>query len=179
MVEPGSLITHCYHGKGDNSLLTEALRQRAKECAKRGVLFDVGHGRASFSYKTARLCLEDGFYPFSISTDLHVRNVQGPVWDLPTTMTKLLNVGMDLEQVITCVTRNPAQFLGEPERGRVEPGQPAHLTIFEVRPSRVELPDSGGELLRMDRVIVPVAVVSAGAYRPVDHARLPSPIYRC
>ena len=82
-----------------------------KDAKERGVLMDVGHGAASFSFEVMKFALDQGIEADIISTDLHQNNVQGPVFDLPTTLSKLLNLGMSLEEVIKAGSNRPAGFL--------------------------------------------------------------------
>lgn len=187
-LEPGSMATHCYHGKPGNSVLDRQNRDAMRAAAERGVLLDVGHGEASFSYAAAELCIGEGLTPFSISTDLHARNVGGPVWDLPTTMSKVLAAGLPLEDVIRCVTTNPANFLqipGSREIMEVGPlhqwtgeGMRANLTLFSVDEVDVDMPDSRGDVRRLRRAIVPRGVVVDGRYRRLEPKELASPLFR-
>ena len=94
----GDVVTHCFHGSeggsildGDGNVLPAAVAAR-----ERGVLFDIGHGVGSFSFRVAKAALEQGFPPDTISSDIHVYNVDGPVFDQTTTLSKLFHLGMDL-----------------------------------------------------------------------------------
>ncbi len=176
-LEPGTLVTHCYHGKSTNSVLEAPYRRAMQEAAERGVLLDVGHGEASFSYAAADVCVQENILPFSISTDLHGRNRGGPVWDLPTTMTKMLHVGLSLRQVIDCVTANPAQFLGEPQRGEVRIGAEANLTLFSLADVRASVADSNGHERTLTKAVTPTAVVRKGVFQPLCSGSLAAPLY--
>lgn len=116
---PGDVVTHCFNGKAGGSILEdEDLFQLAERCAGEGVRLDVGHGGASFSFRVAKAAIARGLLPFSISTDLHARSLDGPVWDLGTTMSKLLALGMPFEKVVEAVTSAPAQVIGLEPLGR-------------------------------------------------------------
>ena len=92
----------------------------ARRC---GVHFDIGHGQGSFNWKVAEACAGQGFWPDSISTDLHQGNIHGPAYDLPTVMSKLLHVGMPLYDVIKAVTSAPATLIGKEHLiGSLSPG---------------------------------------------------------
>ena len=105
----GDIVTHCFHGneggilQPDGRLFPEVVRAR-----DRGVLFDVGHGIGSFTYRVARAALRQGFPPDSISSDIHAHNIAGPAYDQATTLSKLFHVGMSLGEVIRATTAAPA-----------------------------------------------------------------------
>ena len=94
----------------------------AQRCAAGGIRLDVGHGGASFSFKVAEIAIKRGLLPFSISTDLHNRSLDTPVWDLGTTMSKLLAVGMPFEAVIEAATLAPNAVIGLPTDNLLAPG---------------------------------------------------------
>ena len=130
---PGDIVTHCFNGKRAGSISdTPALFTRAKRLAAEGVLMDIGHGQASFCFETARRAIGDGLLPFSISTDLHKRNIDGPVHDLATTMSKLLAMGLPFDEVLSGVTERPRTVLGLGARNGLAPGQRADLTAFDL-----------------------------------------------
>lgn len=97
--------------------------------------------------------------PFSISTDLHVQNVSGLVWDLATTISKLMNLGLPLGEVIQCVTAHPAAFLGLEGYSRIAVGYKAHLTLFHLREAEVTMPDANGHHRLLSTLINPYLVV--------------------
>lgn len=164
----GDVVTHCFHGKTGTPWRADGEPCDALHRAlERGVRLDVGHGAASFSYRVAERAIAAGRPPHSISTDLHVRNVGGPVYDLATTMTKLLACGMALRDVIAAVTDGPRATLGaEPWLGA--DGTVRHATLFrlgEPVPGRSYV-DALGEMRPVERAIVPVAAIVAGRVRP-------------
>jgi dihydroorotase len=147
-------------------VLPEAVRAR-----ERGVLFDVGHGVGSFAYRVARLAVAQGFPPDTISSDLHAHNVGGPAFDQATTLSKLLHVGMGLDDVIRATTSTPAAAIGQGTRlGAIATGREADLSVFELRAGRWALPDAAGETEVVERLIVPRMVVRAGQVRDIRPA---------
>jgi dihydroorotase len=102
---------------------------RARE---RGVIFDLGHGAASFWFRNALPAIQQGFVPDSISTDLHTRNVNGPVIDMAETMGKMLAMGVPLAEVIARSTVAPAREIGHPELGTLTPGSEADVAVFAL-----------------------------------------------
>jgi dihydroorotase len=162
LLDQGDIVTHAFHGKPGGILdrtgrpLEEALEARA-----RGVWFDVGHGEASFSFDTFRKAIDAGFGPDSISTDLHSRNIRGPVFDMATTMSKFLGLGFSLEDVINLSTRMPATIAGLP-LGTLGVGSIADMTVFEVIDKSTVLRDSEGAALQVSRMIQPIMTIKDG-----------------
>jgi dihydroorotase len=161
LLEKGDVITHAFNGKvGGNIMEDQRTFALAKEAQIKGVFMDLGHGSASFSFKVAKFALEQGISPDIISTDLHCHNFHGPVYDLPTTMSKLLTLGMSLENVIECVTTSPRIVLSEPaEENLFVPGQPADFTAFTVESVKLKAFDSMGAELVMRQFIQPQLAV--------------------
>jgi dihydroorotase len=157
LLEKGDVITHAFNGKvGGNIMEDQRTFALAKEAQIKGVFMDLGHGSASFSFKVAKFALEQGISPDIISTDLHCHNFHGPVYDLPTTMSKLLTLGMSLENIIECVTTTPRIVLSEPaEENIFVPGQPADFTAFTVESVKLKAFDSMGTELVMRQFIQP------------------------
>jgi dihydroorotase len=168
LLEDGDVITHCYHGKVGTPWNADGSPNEALRSAiDRGVLLDVGHGRASFSWEVARRAIAAGWPPDTISTDLHVRNVGGPVHDMATTMTKLMAGGMSLAQAVTAVTANPRRVLsGEPWVGK--DGLVRHATVFRlsgvtgVTSNDKRYEDSYGVAVPVSTRITPEAVILNG-----------------
>lgn len=133
LLEAGDVITHCFHGNGGYGLAENPERGIGlyRASVEKGIHLDIGHGAASFDYTACQLALRNGILPHTISSDVHVRNVDGPVWCLATVMSKLLAVGLDFETTIRCVTLHPAQVLKEPGWGTVEEGTVRTFTIFQ------------------------------------------------
>ena len=165
----GDIFTHCFHAKSpggiigtDGKLLPEAL-----EAQERGVYFDVGHGKASFSFAIARQALEQGLLPYTISTDLHINNIHGPVYNMATTLSKFLFLGFSLKDVIAMATLNPARCLGfEHEIGTLKAGSTADITILELCSERIQYEDCGVgtalERVESDRQLVTRGVIRRG-----------------
>jgi dihydroorotase len=174
ILTPGDVLTHCFHGKpGGNILEDEELFGIAQQVAAAGVRLDVGHGGASFSFKVARAGIERGLFPFSISTDLHLRSIDGPVWDMATTMSKLLAVGMPFAEVVAAASTRPRSVIGLPAEGGLAPGAEADFTLFELEDASVTLPDSSGDSATLDRLFAPRHAILGT--RSVKAARLFDP----
>mgnify|MGYP003642439652 CR=1 FL=1 len=150
----GDIVTHCFNGKKAGSIAdTEKLWAHATRLAAEGIRMDVGHGGASFDFAVARKAIERGLKPWSISTDLHLHSIGGPVHDLATTIAKLLAVGLSLEDCIAAVTHRPRSVLGLTTS--LEVGTTADFTLFDVVEAGSEATDSMGNHLRLDQMVEP------------------------
>jgi dihydroorotase len=165
LLRPGDIVTHCSSG------IAAPLGPAVRAAAERGVLLDLGHGSGGFAFDVVEAQLEAGLRPYTISTDLHARSVHGPVFDLPTTMAKLLAVGVPLPDVITAVTTNPARALGLPG-GTLTVGAPADLAIFEVRDEEFPVTDAHRQVRTSPIRLVNVATFVDGRLLT---PRLPAP----
>ncbi|EEQ08668.1 Dihydroorotase [Yersinia mollaretii ATCC 43969] len=174
LLTQGDIITHCYNGK-PNRILTPAgaLRDSIQRALKRGVLLDVGHGSASFSFDVAELAIKQGIHPHTISSDIYCRNrISGPVHSLATVMSKFFTIGLSLEQVINCVTENAAQALRLRHKGVLAEGYDADLTIFELKQQPQVFSDSEGKSVTGEQFLVPLAAVVAGDVVLTDEGKL-------
>jgi dihydroorotase len=162
-LRPGDILTHCFHGRS-NRMIGETVIPEAREAKDRGVFFDVGHGAGSFSWETARRAFEHHFYPDTLSTDLHRYSVSEPLCiTLPQVMSKMLCIGMSLEDVISKTTTVPARVLGrERETGNLRPGSIADLLIFDLETGDFPFTDTHLEVCRGSKRIVPHLVVRKG-----------------
>lgn len=113
------------------------------EARARGIIFDVGHGAGSFWFRNAVPAMQNGFGPDSISTDLHTHNVHGVVVDMQTTMNKILNIGMPLQEVIMRSTVTPAREIGHPELGNLSVGAEADVAVFKLLEGEFSFVDCG------------------------------------
>ncbi|WP_182200196.1 amidohydrolase/deacetylase family metallohydrolase [Paraliobacillus salinarum] len=146
LLKEKDVITHYLHGKRNNLFnnFGEPL-PCLLEARKRGVHLDVGHGNASFSFRTAEDAKKYGIPFDTISTDIYRKNrLQGPVYSLADTLTKFLCLGYSLKDVIDAVTVNAATWLGRPALGRIATGDLANLTLFSVEEKPIKLTDSEG-----------------------------------
>ncbi|MDH1839277.1 amidohydrolase/deacetylase family metallohydrolase [Aeromonas caviae] len=161
----GDLLTHCFNGK-PNRILTPAgeLRQAVREAMRRGLLLDIGHGGASFSFEVAELAIAQGILPHTISSDIYCKNrIKGPVYSLAHVMSKFFAIGMTLEQVLACVTHQAADALRLPGKGRLEVGADADITLFEVSCGPTLFTDTEAGTRNGDRQLLPLAALVGGA----------------
>ncbi len=164
MLRPGDIVTHSFK-TGENNLFEDDNRliPAAWEARQRGVVFDLGHGAGSFELARARAALDQGFHPDTISTDLHVGNINGPVYDMPTTMGKMLDLGMSLNDVVRRSTSEPARAIGmEDSIGSLQIGREADIAVLAVEERPVEYVDSYGNAWKGNRAIRAVHTIRAG-----------------
>ncbi len=146
-LRPGDISTHCFRGPvpcvgGDGKLLPYLLEAR-----KRGVLFDLGHGAGSFVFGNAVPCIQQGFYPDIISTDLHCLSMNLGMLDMTTTMSKLVVMGMPLYDVIRASTIAAAEAIGRPEHGHLTVGAAADVAVLNLLRGPFGFMDSFGGTL--------------------------------
>ncbi|HLI16629.1 MAG TPA: amidohydrolase/deacetylase family metallohydrolase [Acidimicrobiales bacterium] len=169
-LRPGDVVAHCYTGKEENILDEDGkVRPSVLEARERGVRFECAHGKSNFSYLVAGPAIEQGFLPDVVCSDTSYRNWNGPVFDLLTTMSKLVALGMDLDDVLERATAAPARLLGlwDEGYGRLEVGGPAHLSVFERLEAADELFDAAGNTRPVHRLEPRWTVVGGEAVEPL------------
>jgi dihydroorotase len=170
-LRPGDILTHAFRPFPNSPATAQGtVKQAVTEARRRGVLFDIGHGKASFAFKTARAMLANGFLPDTISSDVHALCIDGPAFDQVTTMSKLLCLGMPLAGVIAASTVNAAFALKRPELGSLRPGSVGDATVLSVKDGCFDYVDVVGEHLIGDRRIVSDGVVIAGRWWHPKHS---------
>ena len=169
-LRPGDVLTHAFRPQLNAPVTAQgSMRRAVLEARKRGVLFDIGHGKGSFSFKTARACLANGFLPDTISSDVHQLCINGPAFDQVTTLSKFLCMGMSLPDVLKTSTLNAAMALRRPELGSLKPGSAGDATILSVKEGEFDYVDVVGEHMMGAKKIVSEGVVVAGKWwHPVD-----------
>jgi len=172
-LRPGDVLTHAFRPFPNTPATAQGtVKKVVIEARERGVLFDIGHGKGSFAFKTARAMLANGFYPDTISSDIHALCIDGPVFDQVTTLSKFLCMGMPLPDVIAASTLNAAMALRRPELGGLKTGSVGDATVISVRQGSFDYVDVVGEHLSGDRKIVCEGVVIGGRWW---HPRQASP----
>jgi dihydroorotase len=164
-LRPGDILTHAFRPFPNSPATAQGTVKRAVlEARARGVTFDIGHGKGSFAFKTARAMLANGFMPDTISSDVHTLCINGPAFDQVTTMSKFLCLGMALKDVIAASTVNAATAVKRPELGSLKPGSVGDATILSIKDGEFDYVDVVGEHLTGDRRIVSDGVVIAGKW---------------
>jgi dihydroorotase len=163
-MKKGDVVTHSFNSH-PNGLLDSSgkVAPEVLEARERGVLFDVGHGAGSFSFDVMERCLKEGFLPDTISSDLYSANVNGPVYDLLTTLSKFLLLGTSLRDVIARVTVNSSRvFNFGASIGTLKPGAEADVSVLELKEGEFTFTDSDGKSRLGRRKLVAAATVRGG-----------------
>jgi len=164
-MRPGDVLTHCFRPFPNTPATPQGtVKQAVLDARARGVLFDVGHGMGSFSFKTARAMLANGFLPDTISSDVHALCIEGPAFDQVTTLSKFLCMGLDLPTVIKLSTETAGMALQRPELGTLKPGVPGDASILSVDEGSYTYADVLGETMEGDRKINARGAVVAGRW---------------
>ena len=160
----GDILTHCFHGSENGILDNQGnILDAVSEAVKKGVNLDVGHGRGSLSFNVAEKALAQGVSPQTISSDLHHYNVFGPVYNLATTVSKFLYLGLSLNEALSKVTLTPAKLLGiDEELGNLRKGSIADVSIFKLKKGNFSFLDTVGKTVVGNRLLKPAGVVKGG-----------------
>jgi dihydroorotase len=165
LLRPGDVLTHAFRPFPNSPATVQGTVKRVVlEARERGVLFDIGHGKGSFAFKTARAMLANGFYPDTISSDVHILCINGPAFDQVTTMSKFLCMGMPLPDVVAASTVNAAMALRRPELGSLKVGSVGDATLISIQEGKFDYVDVVGEHLIGDRKIASEGVVIGGRW---------------
>lgn len=167
-MKPGDIHTHCYarhipvldeKGKVNQDIL------KAQES---GRIFDLGHGAGSFVYRNAVPAFEQGYYPNTISTDLHNYNTCGPVVDMLNVMSKIRSMGMPLYELVRRCTINPARVINRPDLGSLSEGKIADISVFEELTGDFTYLDTSGGKKKGDKMFRQTVTIAEGkvAYDP-------------
>src|SRR5256886_2636073 len=164
LLRPGDILTHAYSGAGNNTVRDGKVLGAALAAKKRGVLIDVGHGGGSFDYTVAEPAIAQGFTPDTIGSDIHAVSGNTPGMPyLPWVMSKFLNLGFSLEQVVAMGTATPAKIIGRVDKlGTLAIGAPADVSVLELVEGPVDFVDTRKNTRKGSRHLKPVATVRAG-----------------
>ena len=134
---PGDIFTHCFAKLNTREFIIDSIANKVKpfvlEAQKKGIIFDVGYGGISFAFSQAIPAVKSGFYPNTISTDLHTGSMNNAMKDQLSVMSKFLVMGMDLQSVIKASTWNAAVVIKREELGTLSVGSDADVAILNVR----------------------------------------------
>jgi Predicted amidohydrolase len=165
VLRPGDVFTHVYQGKGSNIINEKGkVRPIIREAREKGVLFDTADGRGHYAFSVARKAIADGFEPDIISTDL-VRGslYERSVFGLPLIMSKYLELGISLQNVVKACTSTPARIIGMKGKiGTLAPGAFGDVAIFKLKNLSQTLQDVFGEVLNCSQVFIPQMTILNG-----------------
>jgi dihydroorotase len=163
MLRPGDILTHCYRPEPNSALDASGhILEAVRKARQRGVLFDIAHGMGAFGYASAEAALADGFPPDLISSDVHVVSIEGPGFDLLHTMSKLLNCGLPLADVIGMATSRPALAVRRPDLGHLGAGATADISVLREAESDYVFADVTGATRQGSTLLQPVACYLGG-----------------
>lgn len=161
----GDVLTHCFRPFPNSPVTGQGkVKEEVLAARERGVLFDVGHGMGSFSWKTARAMLAAGFMPDTISSDIHSLSINGPAYDQVTTLSKFLAMGRPFSEVIAASTVNAAKALQRPDLGSLKPGSAGDASVLDLRKGNFELEDVVGEKVLAEERIFAAGLVLGGRW---------------
>ena len=141
-LRPGDFSTHCLRGPVPVLDKKGRVYQYLFDAHERGVRFDLGHGGGSFLFRNAVPALQQNVPLDTISTDLHAQSMNRNMMDMPTTMSKILNLGMSLYDVVRKSTVDPAKYIGHPELGHLSPGANADIAVWNLMEGQFGFSDS-------------------------------------
>ncbi len=165
-LRPGDVLTHCFRPFPNSPVNGRGkVKPALIEARQRGVLFDIGHGMGSFSWKTARAMIDNGFAPDTISSDVHALCIDGPAYDQVTMLSKFLALGMSLTDVMAASTVNAAKALNRPDLGTLEPGGVGDASILSLDEGAFQFEDVRGEVVTAGQRLHAQGVVVGGRWR--------------
>jgi dihydroorotase len=142
----GDILTHCFRPFPNAPAAPDGrVREEVLAARERGIVFDIGHGGGSFGFRTAEAMLAAGFLPDVISSDVHALSLAGPAFDQITTMSKLLSLGMDLNEVVRASTAAPAAAIGRADLGHLGIGAVGDASVIELAEGAFDYRDVLGE----------------------------------
>ena len=165
-MRPGDIFTHTYGAVNDRNWLLDdqgSVQPFVLEARKKGVYFDVGHGGGSFHYSLAIPAMEQGFYPDSFGTDLHRFSMNAGMKDMLNIMSKFLNLGMSIDDVIYKATWSPAQMIKREDLGNLSEGAVADVAILRIRKGQFGYLDADGYKINGDKRLEAELTIRAGA----------------
>jgi dihydroorotase len=160
-LRPGDIVTHMFTAHPGGLLDGNGkLWPQIRDAKDSGILMDVGHGLHNLNFDVARKVLDQGLHPDGVSTDGHRGNRAGPVYDLPTTMAKLMALGFSLKQVVEMATVNAARLLGRPNKlAKMHQGQPADISVLRLEDREWTAIDSQKGSIPATRALVPIYAI--------------------
>jgi dihydroorotase len=161
-LRPGDIHTHIFAQQFPILYGAGKVTQYLYEARQKGIVFDLGHGAASFWFRNAVPALQDGFPPDTLSTDLHMGNINGPVISMLNTMSKYLSMGMPLPEVIQRSTSIPARVIHRADLGTLSAGAEADVAVFKLLEGSFGFSDCGKAKMMGSRKLECMLTLRAG-----------------
>ena len=150
-LRPGDIFTHCFANvRGRTAIVDETgkVRPYVWEARTKGIVFDLGHGGGSFVFDQAIPALDQGFLPNAISTDLHTGSMNAGMKNMLNVMSKMLNLGMSLNDVIATSTWYPAKYIHHEELGHLTEGAVADIAVLKLHEGDFGFADVRGRKIK-------------------------------
>jgi|TARA_B110000914_G_scaffold91424_1_gene80387 dihydroorotase len=164
-LRPGDIFTHAYaHVKGRTPIVDKngKLREYVLEAQRKGIVFDVGHGGGSFLFEQAIPAIKQGLKPNSISTDLHTGSMNGGMKNIVNVMSKFLNMGIEIDEIIKSTTWNPAKYIKRTDLGHLSVGAEADITLLNLRKGDFGFIDTQGKRMKGNNLLECELTIKAG-----------------
>ncbi|MBT7553740.1 MAG: amidohydrolase/deacetylase family metallohydrolase, partial [Flavobacteriaceae bacterium] len=155
-LRPGDIFTHAYaHVRGRTPIVDKngKLREYVLEAQRKGIVFDVGHGGGSFLFEQAIPAIKQGLKPNSISTDLHTGSMNGGMKNIVNVMSKFLNMGIEIDEIIKSTTWNPAKYIKRTDLGHLSVGAEADITLLNLRKGDFGFIDTQGKRMKGNNLL--------------------------
>ncbi|MDP6042947.1 MAG: amidohydrolase/deacetylase family metallohydrolase [Dehalococcoidales bacterium] len=177
LMEPGDILSHVYTAQMGSVLRPDdTVIPELREAMERGVILDVAEA-CNFSSEVARKALAQDIFPTTLSTDVGLPSITGPVYGLTVTMSRFLALGLDMKQLVEKTTINPARALRiDNSKGNLKPGMDADVSILELRSGTWELVDAEQQVTETDTLLAPSITVKSGQLIPAKPVAQPKPI---
>ncbi len=164
-LRPGDIFTHSYaHVRGRTPIVDEngKLREYVLKAQQKGIVFDVGHGGGSFLFEQAIPAVKQGLKPNSISTDLHTGSMNGGMKNIVNVMSKFLNMGIDLDEIIKSTTWSPARYIKRTDLGHLSVGAEADITLLNLKEGNFGFVDTQGKRMKGNNLLECEMTIKAG-----------------
>jgi len=164
-LRPGDIFTHAYaHVRGRTPIVDKngKLREYVLEAQRKGIVFDVGHGGGSFLFEQAIPAIKQGLKPNSISTDLHTGSMNGGMKNIVNVMSKFLNMGIEIDEIIKLTTWNPAKYIKRTDLGHLSVGAEADITLLNLRKGDFGFIDTQGKRMKGNNLLECELTIKAG-----------------
>jgi len=164
-LRPGDIFTHAYaHVRGRTPIVDKngKLREYVLEAQRKGIVFDVGHGGGSFLFEQAIPAVKQGLKPNSISTDLHTGSMNGGMKNIVNVMSKFLNMGIEIDEIIKSTTWNPAKYIRRTDLGHLSVGAEADITLLNLRKGDFGFIDTQGKRMKGNNLLECELTIKAG-----------------
>ncbi|MEO8583092.1 MAG: amidohydrolase/deacetylase family metallohydrolase [Flavitalea sp.] len=161
----GDILTHCFEKVKERTPVMDdqgKVQPYVLKARDRGILFDVGHGGAGFWFSQAVPAMKAGFLPNSFGTDMHHNSVNGGMKDMLNVMSKFLNMGMSLKDILLRASWSPARSIKREDLGNLSEGAVADIAVLEILKGKFGFVDAGNNSIEGDKKLEAELTIRAG-----------------